>query len=167
MERVLIIGSNGAGKTTFSYALAEKTGLPLVHLDRLYWRNCWEMTPREEFNALISAEAQKPRWIIEGNNIRSIAERLKYADTVFWFELPPAVCVLSVLKRVAKYWGRVRPDMPDQCVSRLDLKFLREVWNFNRKNHDRIAKILEAQDGVKVMRFTNRKQAKSYLNALQ
>lgn len=166
MERVLIIGSNGAGKTTFSYALAEKTGLPLIHLDRLYWRNCWEMTPREEFNALVFAETQKPRWIIEGNNIRSIGERLQYADTVFWFELPPAVCVWSVLKRVAKYRGRVRPDMPDQCVCRLDFGFLKEVWGFNRKNHDRIAKIIGTCNGVKVIRITNRKQAKAYLELL-
>ena len=166
MERVLIIGSNGAGKTTFSYALAEKTGLPLIHLDRLYWRNCWEVTPKDEFYALVSAEAQKPRWIIEGNNIRSIGERLQYADTVFWFELPPVVCVWSVLKRVAKYRGRVRPDMPDQCVCRLDPGFLREVWNFNRNNHDRIAGILETQCGVKVVHFTRRKQVKSYINSL-
>lgn len=166
MERVLIIGSNGAGKTTFSYALAEKTGLPLIHLDRLYWRNCWEMTPREEFNALVSVEAQKPRWIIEGNNIRSIGERLQYADTVFWFEIPPAVCALSVLKRVAKYRGRVRPDMPDQCVCRLDLGFLKEVWRFNEKNHDRIAEILEKQGDVRVIHFTSRRQAKSYLKSL-
>ena len=166
MERILVIGSNGAGKTTFSYALAEKTGLPLTHLDRLYWRNCWEVTPREEFNALVAAEARKPRWIIEGNNIRSIGERLQYADTVFWFELPPAVCVLGVLKRVVKYRGRVRPDMPDQCVCRIDFGFLREVWNFNKKNHDRIEKILESQSGVKVIHFTSRKQAKAYLNSL-
>lgn len=163
MERVLIIGSNGAGKSTFSYALAEKTNLPLTHLDQLYWRNNWEMAPREEFLSLVSAEAQKPRWIIEGNNIRSLAERLKYADTVFWFEFSPARCVWNVLKRVAKYHGRVRPDMPDQCVCRLDLTFLKEVQTFNRKNHDRIAKILGETNGVQVIRFTDHQQVEAYL----
>ena len=36
MQRILIIGNCGAGKSTFARALAEKTGLPLVHLDKLY-----------------------------------------------------------------------------------------------------------------------------------
>lgn len=49
MERVVIIGSNGAGKSTFSYALADKTGLPLIHLDQIYWHDDWQVTPREEF----------------------------------------------------------------------------------------------------------------------
>lgn len=164
MERVLIIGSNGAGKSTFSYALAEKSGLPLIHIDQLYWRNNWEVTPREEFNKLVTEQAQKPRWIIEGNNIRSLGERLKYADTVFWFEFPPALCVWNVIKRLAKYCGTVRPDMPDQCVCRFDARFLRDVWGFNKKNHTRISEMLNKAYGIKVIRLTNYKQVREYLN---
>lgn len=166
MERVLIIGSNGAGKSTFSYALAEKTKLPLIHIDQIYWRGSWEVTAREEFEALVSEQARKPHWIIEGNNIRSLGERLKYADTVFWFEFPSARCVWNVLKRVAKYHGTVRPDMPARCVCRLDVGFLKEVWGFNKKNHGRIAETLSAESGVQVIRFTNHKQVRAYLDTL-
>lgn len=49
MKRVLIIGGNGAGKTTFSYKLCTQTGFPLIHIDKVYWRDHWEVTPREEF----------------------------------------------------------------------------------------------------------------------
>ena len=69
MERILIIGGNGAGKSTFSYALAKKLGLPLIHLDQIYWHGCWEVTPREEFLEKVMEEAQKDRWIIDGNNL--------------------------------------------------------------------------------------------------
>ena len=77
MKRILIIGSNGAGKSTFSCQLAERTHLPLIHIDRLYWRNNWEVTPRQEFEELVCAQAQKPEWIIEGNNIGSLDHLLK------------------------------------------------------------------------------------------
>ena len=37
MERILVVGSPGSGKSTFSRALGELTGLPLIYLDRLFW----------------------------------------------------------------------------------------------------------------------------------
>lgn len=166
MKRVMIIGSNGAGKSTFSYELAEKTGLPLVHLDQLYWRNHWEVTPREEFEGAVLTEAQKPCWIIEGNNLRTLEQRLRHADTVFWFEFSPLRCVWNVIKRELKYHGRVRPDMPDECVSKLDFKFLKTVWKFNRKNRERIRAALALAEQVQVRRFTKYRQVRKYLREL-
>ncbi|WP_242835879.1 AAA family ATPase [Clostridium sp. DL-VIII] len=42
MERILIIGGNGCGKTTLAQTLASKLEIPLIHLDKLYWRDNWE-----------------------------------------------------------------------------------------------------------------------------
>ena len=55
MERILIIGGNGSGKTTFSRALAEVLHLPLIHLDTLYWRDNWTPAPDDE--AVAACEA--------------------------------------------------------------------------------------------------------------
>lgn len=41
MQRVLIVGSPGAGKSTLAKKLAARTGLPLIHLDDLYWNPGW------------------------------------------------------------------------------------------------------------------------------
>ena len=166
MERVLIIGSNGAGKSTFSYRLAEKADLPLVHIDKIYWRGCWDVTPEDEFDRLVLAEAEKPRWIIEGNNLRSLDRRLALADTVFWFEFPPLLCLMNVLRRELKYRNRVRPDMPDQCVSRCSLSFLKNVWEFNRRNHRRITSMLQSAKDIRTIHFTNYRQAEKYLREL-
>ena len=166
MNRLLMIGSNGAGKSTFSFRLAEMTGLPLVHIDQIYWWGDWAVTPEEEFDRLVRAETQKPAWIIEGNNLRSLPQRLALADTVFWFEFPPPLCVLNIFRREWRYRGKVRPDMPDQCVSRFDLPFLRMVWSFNRKNRHRITSMLNARDHLRVIRFTNYRQVKAYLDNL-
>lgn len=166
MERILIIGSNGAGKSTFSFRLAEKTGLPLVHIDQLYWRGAWDVTPEDEFDRQVQAEAQKPRWIIEGNNLRSLPQRLTCADTVFWFEFPPPLCVLNIFRRDWKYRGRVRPDMPDQCVSQCSLAFLKSVWRFNRRNHEQITSLLKNTPGIQMFYFTNYRQVRQYLDHL-
>lgn len=166
MERVLIIGSNGAGKSTFSFRLADKTGLPLIHIDQIYWRGAWEVTPEDEFDCQVQSEVQKFRWIMEGNNLRSLSRRLDCADTVFWFEFPPLLCVLNILRREWTYRGRVRPDMPDQCVSQWDLRFLRSVWTFNRKNHRQISSLLQRTENIRIIRFTNYRQVEQYLNIL-
>jgi len=158
----LVIGTNGAGKTTFSRRLSEITGLPLVHIDRLYWRGNWETTPREEYHASLSAEANKENWIIDGNGLSIIEDRLCRADTVFWLELPPLKCVINVVKREMKYRGTARPDMPEGCIERLDLKFLRDVWRFNKKNRKRILDLLGKYD-VKVVHITSHRQSEKVL----
>jgi adenylate kinase family enzyme len=163
MKRVMIIGSNGAGKSTFSYELSKRTKLPLVHIDKIYWRNRWEVTPKEEFDKIVMLEAQKPNWIMEGNNIRSINQRLQYADTVIWFEFSPILCIFNIVKREIKYRNQVRPDMPDECVSQFNMKFLREVWRFNQINHTTIEKILKSDTKIQVIRFTNYRKVRDYL----
>lgn len=166
MERVMVIGSNGAGKSTFSYELSSKTELPLIHIDKIYWRNHWEVTSREEFERMVLSEAQKPYWIIEGNNIRSLNQRLQYADTVIWFEFPPIVCVINILKREFKYRNKVRPDMPDECISKLNIEFLKAVWKFNKKNHAKIELFLKNARNVEVIRFTNYRQVRKYCKSI-
>lgn len=166
MQKILIIGSNGAGKSTFSYALAEKLNLPLIHIDQIYWRGRWEVTPRDEFERAVVGEAQKEKWIIEGNNIKSLEQRLEYADTVFWFEFPPLFCIFNIFKREWHYRGKVRPDMPDECVSKLRLSFLRYAWHFNKNNHTRINQMLRHYTHVKVIRFTRRRQVRKYLKSI-
>ena len=73
MERILVIGSNGAGKSTFSVALAQKTGFPLTHIDKLYWRDNWEITPKDEFESAVMRIAQGDKWIIEGKEYGATA----------------------------------------------------------------------------------------------
>jgi len=167
MKRILIIGSNGAGKSTFSFRLAEKLNLPLVHLDQIYWYGNWQVTPHEEFKKIVLSEAQKEHWIIEGNNLRTLEQRLPYADTLFWFEFPPVVCIANILKREWKYRGRARPDMPESCVSKVDMKFLKYAWTFNSKNHERIIKMLEESKHINVIRFTNHRQVEKYIKSLE
>lgn len=165
MNRILIIGSNGAGKTTFAYALRDLTGLPLIHIDKIYWRDCWEVTPPDEVAARINDEIRKPQWIIEGNNLKTLDLRLMFAETVFWFEFSPLVCLKNIIKRHFQYKEKSRPDLPPECISRIDLNFLKSAWTFNRRNWARIHALLEGNPHLTVIRFKRRRQVVKYLKS--
>ena len=67
MKRIMIIGCGGSGKSTLARQLGDKTGLPVVHLDQLFWRPGWVHISREEFNAAHREAVMGERWIIDGN----------------------------------------------------------------------------------------------------
>lgn len=165
MHRILIIGSNGAGKTTFAYTLRDLTGLPLIHIDKIYWRGRWEVTPPDEIAKRLNDEIRKPQWIIEGNNLKTLDLRLMFAETVFWFEFSPLTCLKNIIKRHLKNRGKSRPDLPPECISRIDLNFLKSAWTFNRRNRARIHALLEGNPHLTVIRFTNRRQVAKYLKS--
>ena len=111
MKRILIIGNAGSGKTTFAKKLSEKTGINLVHLDKMFWTGNWECVERNKFDEALQNELEKPEWIIDGNFNRTLTHRLKYCDTVFYFDIPTITCLWGVTKRVIESYGKTRDDM--------------------------------------------------------
>lgn len=164
MRRVLIIGNAGSGKSTFGRKLAEKTGLPLVHLDKIYWRGNWEHLTREEFDKALQAELEKEEWIIDGNFNRTLPHRLDYCDTVFFFDLPTVACLWGVTKRVLQSYGKTRPDMGGNCPERFDQQkpaLYKAVRNFNKQHRKAYYELLADRENVVI--FKTRKQAEKYL----
>ena len=163
MERVIIIGCSGAGKSTLARKLGEKTGLPVVHLDALFWEPGWVESDREVFDAKLMAELEKPAWIIDGNYARTLGMRLEKCDTVIYLDFPRLACIFGVLKRVLTTYGTVRPDMPEGCPERFDWEFLKWVWNFNRENRTKIYTALETMPLETVIILKNRRQVNRFL----
>lgn len=166
MDRVIIIGCGGSGKSTLSRALSEKTNLPVVHLDKLFWREGWVYIPREEFNTLLREELKKDKWIIDGNYDRTLEERINRCDTVIYLDYPRRTCFLGVFKRVLLNYGKVRPDMAEGCPEKFDLEFMKWIWNFNKNHRDKLYRILNKQKNKKIYIFKNRKQCKEFLNKI-
>ena len=142
MQRVLVIGIPGAGKSTFSRKLAERTGLPLIHLDKEFWQPGWKMTPREQWRAKVVALVAREAWVMDGNYDSSLDLRLPRADAVVWFDYPRRVALPRVLWRVAKTYGRVREDLAPGCPEKVDWEFLRYVWDFPGKERPRVVAML-------------------------
>ena len=137
MERVIIIGCGGAGKSTLARKLGEKTGLPVVHLDQIWWApGHWQHIEKPEFDEKLAAELEKSQWIMDGNFNRTIPQRLAKCDTVIYLDYNRIMCLWGVIRRVIKSYGKTRPDMDEGCPERFDWEFLKWVWKFNSKNRE-------------------------------
>lgn len=167
MERVLIIGGNGSGKTTFAKQLAEKTRLPLVHLDSLYWKENWESVSREEFDALLEQELVKPKWILDGNMNRTLQHRLLYCDTVVYLDFSSFSCLCGVIARTIKYYGKTRPDMGKNCPERISLGFYKQAFLYNSKFRKKYYGMIKENPQIQWIVLKNRKQTKQYLKSLE
>jgi adenylate kinase family enzyme len=132
MKKIVIIGSGGSGKSTFSRKLGEVTQLPVYHLDALYWKPGWIPTPNDEWDHLQKELIKKNEWIIDGNYGRTLDIRMSEADTIIFFDLSRWVTTYRIIKRRVMYHGRTRPDLTEGCPERLDFKFIKWVWNFRR-----------------------------------
>lgn len=162
-KRIMVIGSPGSGKSTFSIKLAEITALPLIHLDKEFWNNGWIETPREAWVKQQKSLIEGVKWIVDGNYGGTMEIRLEKADTVICFKLSRRVCLMSYFKRVITNIGKVRPDMPDGCPEKFDFEFMKYIWNFpktsGQANINRIEKIKD----IKIIVFENRRQAKQFI----
>ena len=169
MQRVLVMGSSGSGKSTFVRRLSEITGLPSVSIDAIFWKPGWVASGADEFQARMLEATREPRWIMDGNYTHSGAGELRreLADTVIWFDLPRITCMLGIFRRIAVSYGQVRPEMAAGCPEKIDFEFFRYVWAYRRQQRP---KLLEYFQGLRsdqtLVCFTDRTQANDYLNAV-
>lgn len=166
MERILIIGCGGAGKSTLARQLGEKLELPVVHLDSIFWLPGWVEMEREAFDDRVRQELEKPKWIIDGNYNRTMPQRIAKCDTVIYLDFSRFACLLGVLKRVITNHGKVRPDMGEGCPERFDLDFLKWVWNFNRNNREGCYRLLNEAEGIETVVLKNRRMVRRFLKSL-
>lgn len=133
MQKVLVLGCPGAGKSTLARQIAEITGLPAIHLDRHYWLPGWREPDREEWEGVVAELLGRSRWVMDGNYGGTLPLRLAAADTAILLDFPTWRCLARILRRVIGSYGRTRPDMAPGCPERLDIAFLVYVWRYRRR----------------------------------
>lgn len=167
MKRILVIGSGGAGKTTFAKMLSQRLTLPLIHLDAHYWKPGWIKTPTDIWNLKVKELCTESEWVMDGNFVSSLALRLKRADTVIFLDFGRVLCTYSVVKRLVSHWGRVRDDMGEGCKESFDLEFLKWVWNFPSSSRPRVISVLaDTPETVNLHFVKNRKELREFLKRL-
>ena len=166
MERIIIIGCGGAGKSTLARQLGEKTGLPVVHLDKLFWKPGWVEMERDAFDALLRRELAKDKWIMDGNFNRTMPERIARCDTIIYLDFNRVTCLLGVMKRILMTYGTVRPDMGEGCPERIDFEFLKWVWDFNKNKREKYYKLLNETEGVQTIVLKNRTMVRKFLKSI-
>lgn len=148
-QRIMVIGSCGAGKSTLSRKLAAHLDLPLIHLDQHHWQAGWvecdKATWTKKTDELIAAE----RWIIDGNYNGTMDARIARADTIIFLDYPTLTCLYRITKRIIKHWRKTRPDMTPGCNERFNWEFYHYVAMFNVVRRPGILRRLEGVDATK------------------
>jgi adenylate kinase family enzyme len=167
MQRVLVMGASGSGKSTFAQKLSAIMGIPVISLDALFWKPGWIPSAAADFDERVTEAMNAPSWIMDGDYLGHVGNlRREQADTAIWFDLPRVTCMIGGMTRIAKTYGRVRPEMAPGCPERIDPEFLRYVWTYRRKRRPRLARFMEDfRADQTVVRFASRADADRYLRA--
>lgn len=158
MKRAVILGCPGSGKSTFAAELHARTGLPLTHLDMLWWKPDGTHVTREAFDAALSRILAQDAWILDGDYSRTYEVRLRACDTVFFLDLPEADCLAGVAQRA----GKARPDCPLTSVTP-DL--LDQVRRYRAENRPVVQALLRAYTDREIIVFHDRAEISRWLNA--
>lgn len=162
MNKVIVIGCPGSGKSTFSRALHELTGLPLYHLDLLNWNSDKTTVDKKVFIEKLKNVIAQDSWIIDGNYGSTIELRLKECDTAFFLDYPVDVCIDGVKSRQ----GKTRSDMP-WTETEDDEEFLEFIKNYNSQSRPNVLNLLEQYSKKEIVVFKSREEADKYLKNFQ
>ncbi|MBZ6075104.1 AAA family ATPase [Microvirga puerhi] len=147
MRRILVIGSPGAGKTTLARRIAEALDLPLVHLDREYWRPGWVKPSDEAWDRQADELAARPAWVMDGEYFDLSDRLITRATTIIWLDLPNWLCLYRALGRLTRHYRQERSDLAEGCPEYFNwdyVTFIRDIWKYPSRNRPGILARLRA-----------------------
>ena len=163
MKKVIIIGCPGSGKSTFARALAEKTALPVYHLDNMYWTAERVHVEKSVFLERLREAMATESWIIDGNYNSTMEMRVDACDTVFFLDYPVEVCMAGAEERR----GTKRTDIPwVEAKDDRDEEFINFIKAFREESRPRILSLIRQYSDKEIHVFASRDEAKAYLNSL-
>jgi adenylate kinase family enzyme len=151
VKRILVLGSSGAGKSTFAQELGKRLDVEIIHLDSYYWQPNWTSTPPEEWDETMKALLERDSWVMDGNYPASLPLRMEYADTVIFLDRGRVQSLLRCVHRFLKYRGQSRPELAPGCYEKIDWDFLKWIWNYPRDVKPTIMEALENQSETAVI----------------
>ncbi|MEO1276177.1 MAG: DNA topology modulation protein FlaR [Pseudomonadota bacterium] len=143
MQRISILGGPGSGKTTLAIAMRERLGLPVHHLDKLFWQPGWVESDRAELAERVRAITESDAWIIEGNYSTTWPARVARGDALIHLDIATPRRLWRVIRRGIRHYGQVRPDFAKGCAEQLDPAFLRFTIRYGGEPRRRAIDLLE------------------------
>ena len=159
MKKVIVIGCPGSGKSTVSRALHNKTGIPLYHLDMMYWNADKTTVEKSVFLERLSVVLEKDEWIIDGNYGSTMELRMAACDTVIFLDYPLDVCLDGIKERR----GKPRSDMP-WIETEEDAEFIEFIKNYNEQQKPKELELLKKYSDKNIIIFKSREQPDAFLN---
>lgn len=162
MRKVIVIGCPGSGKSTFSKALHDVTGLPLYHLDRMYWNADGTNVSKDIFMERLYQALKKEAWIIDGNYGSTMELRMQFCDTVFFLDYPLDICMDGIRSRK----GKERTDIPCTTLEDDDHEFLDFITNYNLTSRPTVMELLHKYAHKRITIFKDRREADRFLSQI-
>ena len=165
MRRVIVVGCQGSGKTTTALKLGHRLGLPVVHLDVLYWRPGWIASDTPPFRAGVSEAIAGDGWIVDGSfSGLAFDLTLARADLLIMIERSRWLCLWRVLWRSLFARHGQRPDLPAGCTEQIDFGLFRQVWRYGIDRAPRLeAERLQVGSNVPVVRLYSDREIDAFL----
>lgn len=154
-QRIMVIGSPGAGKSTLATEIAAACELPLVRLDELFWKNNDETITSGQLREVLQTKVLEESWVMDGNYDSSLDIRLERAQLVIWLQISRPKAIWRVVKRYLTYRKKPNPlGNPD----RLDWDFISYIWHFPKIQGQRVDQLMaQADPQIKVIKTADTK----------
>ncbi len=169
MQRIMIVGGAGSGKSTAARLIGKRLNLPVFHMDRdVYWMPGWEERPFEERVAKVEGIAAQDSWVFEGSFSSTYQLRAARADVLIWLDTPLLLRLFRVTRRTIRDLGQTRPEMATGCEEKLSM--LPEFWWFiirtAGRNRKRVSNLYETVPCPRY-RFRNAQEVNAFVSSLQ
>ena len=168
MDKILVLGNSGAGKSLFTSSLANKLHIDYIHLDTIVYQQSWDYPQFEDMKECVDKMLLKEKWIIDGNFLNNSLERFDNCDTIFFLDINRFTCLYSVLKRNFKYKGKHRESRNENCDERITKSYLKWVFiDYYKTSRKKIIEIINNSQNKNVVVFKTRKQINKYVKGLE
>ncbi|MFC1887704.1 hypothetical protein ACFLYK_02740 [Candidatus Cloacimonadota bacterium] len=167
MQRLLILGNAGSGKTYLAKKIAAILLLEAIHLDYYFWQPGWKIPDRKVWIKQITEMVKRERWVMDGNYCSVLDLRLKYADTIIFIEQDRITCLFRCFHRFLKFHGRSRPDLNKGCPETFDLDFAKWIWNYSRNEKPEIFKIISQHQDITLIILKGKKGIVRFLRKMK
>ena len=161
MNKIIVIGCPGSGKSTFSKSLHNVTGIPLFHLDMMFWNGDKTTVEKSVFLERLISIMDQNEWIIDGNYGGTMELRMMACDTIIFLDYPSSVCLEGIYQRR----GKMRSDMP-WIDSGEDTEFIEFVKNYNAQQRPKVLSLLEKYKEKDVFVLHSREEAGKFILSL-
>ncbi|WP_322893739.1 MULTISPECIES: DNA topology modulation protein FlaR [unclassified Yoonia] len=154
LDKIIITGANGVGKSYFAAKLAlVRPDVPVVSFDAIKLTTNWEQRPRTEIDAALSIEIAKPAWILEGGP-SLLFQAVEQADALIWLDPPEHIRACQLLSRPWKFFGQTRPELPTGNVDWPVQQYRFALRSLKNKSRFRsyITEVFESTDDVQKWR---------------